>query len=147
MIPYTTPAGFSLDAARTPDQDVTDERWLEETVLDQAGYVRQPPSELLWVADVAEIIGDQVSIWTRGDIAQTRGRRCSQGALCPKAHDLQWNGRAQCAHRLLGRGDHDEAPGGRGDDLLARVGGPAALDQPSVRVDLVGAVDGYVERA
>jgi hypothetical protein len=38
----------------------------------------------------------------------------------------------------LGRiGDDHEALGGGGDQLLAGVGGPAALDQPAVRPDLI----------
>ena len=48
---------------------------------------------------------------------------------------------------LLGRGDHDEAPCRRGDDLLVRVRPASALDQPSRRVDLVGAVDREVQLA
>src|SRR3712207_8702288 len=44
---------------------------------------------------------------------------------------------------LLGY-DHEAARGGH-DDLLAQQRGPAALDEPEPRVDLVGAVDREVQ--
>jgi len=47
---------------------------------------------------------------------------------------------------LLAGGDDDEPLGGDGDDLLARVRAPAALDQPGPGGDLVGAVDRDVQR-
>ena len=52
---------------------------------------------------------------------------------------------ADLSDRLGRVGDHDEPLGRRGDDLLARVGAAAALDQPAVGGDLVGAVDRDVE--
>ena len=58
---------------------------------------------------------------------------------------LERDRRRDPLHGLRRVGDDDEALGGGGDDLLARVGAAAALDQPAVGRDLVGAVDREVE--
>ena len=63
----------------------------------------------------------------------------------PKAKSSSGTGALSALDRLARVGDHDEALGGRGDDLLAQVGAAAALDQPAVGRHLVGAVDRDVE--
>ena len=52
---------------------------------------------------------------------------------------------AERRHRLGRVADHHETVRRRGDDLLPRVRRPPALDEPSVRRHLVGAVDGEIE--
>ena len=64
----------------------------------------------------------------------------------PKAKSSSGTGAGERVDRLAGVGDDDEAAGRCGDDLLAQVGAAAALDQPPLRGDLVGAVDRDVER-
>ena len=83
------------------------------------------------------------------------GRRPSRSSASPSSRRVAREPEARAARagpaapisldRLRRVGDHDEALGRRGDDLLARVGAAAALDQPAVRGDLVGAVDRDVE--
>ena len=63
----------------------------------------------------------------------------------PNANSSSGTGAVERRDGLVGGGDHDEARGRGGDDLLARVGAAAALDQPALRVDLVGTVDRDVE--
>jgi len=64
----------------------------------------------------------------------------------PERQQLERDRRADPLDHLVARGDHDEARSRRRDDLLARVCAPAALDEPAVGIDLVGAVDRDVER-
>src|SRR4029077_1558788 len=52
----------------------------------------------------------------------------------------------KAAHELALVGDQDESPAGMRDDLLPQERPPAPLDAVNRRVDLVGAVDGQVER-
>jgi hypothetical protein len=58
---------------------------------------------------------------------------------------LQRNRRRDPLDALVGRRDDDEAVASSRDDLLACVGPAAALDEPGVGRDLVGAVDGDVQ--
>jgi hypothetical protein len=64
-----------------------------------------------------------------------------------QAEGLQFKGHrgAQGLHELGGVGDHHEALGGGGDDLLAAVRRATSLDQPPVGRNLVGAVNGEIE--
>ena len=64
----------------------------------------------------------------------------------PEAQQLERHGRPERVDDLVRRGDDDEARRRGRDDLLARVRAAAALDHPAVGRDLVGAVDGDVER-
>ena len=63
----------------------------------------------------------------------------------PEREQLERDRRPDRVDDLVASGDHDEAVGRRGDDLLARVRAAAALDEPAVGLDLVGAVDRDVE--
>src|SRR5205823_14806500 len=75
--------------------------------------------------------------WGGGDATRRR--------LEPEGEQLERHGRGERLDELVRRGDDDEAVGRGGDDLLARVRRAAALDEPAVRRDLVGAVDRDVE--
>ena len=94
----------------------------------------------------AAVVGDRAAVGAGGDVAQLDlGAEPGQGRGDAEGEQLQRHRPAQGVDRLAGVGDDDEALGRRGDDLLAQVGGPAALDQPAVGGDLVGAVDRDVE--
>ena len=63
-----------------------------------------------------------------------------------EAHHLDGQGKpAEPVDALGGIGDDHHALGRDGHDLLPQQGPPAALDQPQVVVELVGAVDGKIE--
>jgi hypothetical protein len=63
----------------------------------------------------------------------------------PERQQLERDRRHDPVDDLVRRRDHDEPLGRRRDDLLARMRAAAALDQPALGVDLVGAVDRDVE--
>ena len=64
----------------------------------------------------------------------------------PEAHNLDGKRKdAERADQLALVGDHHHAVGRGGDDLLAQQRAAAALDQPKLIVDLVGAIDGEIE--
>ena len=72
----------------------------------------------------AEVVREEPAVGGRWGLAQARGSQRRQRV------DAEGDGGVQGGDRLVRRGDHHEAGGGRRDDLLTRVGAPAALDQP-----------------
>ena len=66
-------------------------------------------------------------------------------AARPKGRSSSGTGACSDVTRLRGVGDDDEVPRGGGRDLLSQVCAPAALDEPPVGRDLVGAVDRQVQ--
>ena len=98
------------------------------------------------VGNFAAVVGDDAAVGAARHVAQLDlGAEAGEGRAQAEGEQLQRHRRAERADRLARVGDDDEAPRRRGDDLLALVGGPAALDQPAVGGDLVGAVDRDVE--
>ena len=65
----------------------------------------------------------------------------TERALQAELEQLEWDRGVESRHQLAGIGNHDEAVGHGGDDLLARVRGATTLDEPEVRSDLVGTVN------
>src|SRR5205823_707283 len=112
---------------------------------DHARGSRQACGQLSGIVDRAEVVGDQAAVRARRHVAQLRGRDGGQRRVDAEGQELKRYRRRERLDELVGRGDDDEALRGGGDDLLARVRGAAALDQPAVGRDLVGAVDGDVE--
>jgi hypothetical protein len=68
-----------------------------------------------------------------------------QGRRHPELEQLQRDRRGEPLDELRRRDDDDEPVSRRGDDLLARVGAAATLDEPSVGRDGAGPVDRHVE--
>ena len=94
------------------------------------------------VADLAAVVGDRPVIGAVRSAAQLdRLAEALQGRAQAEAEQLQRHRGAQRRDRLSGVGDHDEALGRGGDDLLAQLGAAAALDQPAVGGDLVCSID------
>ena len=107
--------------------------------------VASRPRRAPGVVDRAEVVGDHAAVRARRDVPQLRGAEGAQRRLQAEGQQLERDGRPEVVHRLVRGGDDDEAVGRGGDDLLPRVRGAAALDEPAVGGDLVGAVDREVE--
>ncbi len=98
------------------------------------------------VLDRAEIVGDQVVLWTGRDIAQDRLAQHGERRARAKAQDLQRHRRAQlCRPAFSAEAITTNRACGCRDDLLVRVSAAAALDEPSAWIDLIGAVDRDVQ--
>ena len=109
------------------------------------GRRRQPGRERGRVADLAAVVRDRPAVGAERDVAQLGLAEQRQRRGDPERQQLErhrWHDRVD---DLVARGDHDEAVGRRRDDLLARVRAAAALDEPEVGRDLIGAVDRDVE--
>jgi hypothetical protein len=78
-------------------------------------------------------------------VAQPRVAERAQRRRDAERDQLERHGRPERIDDLVARGDHHEAVRRGRDDLLARVGAAAALDDPVRGIDLVGAVDRDVE--
>ena len=110
------------------------------------GRRRQPRRERGRVVDRAEVVGDRAAVGAQRHVAQLGLAERAQRRREPERRAARAGPAARSASTTLSRrGDHDEAVGRRRDDLLARVRAAAALDEPAVGVDLVGAVDRDVE--
>ena len=109
-------------------------------MVDDARHGAEPGVEGLRPADGARVVGDHAAVGARGHVAQLDVAQAPQRAREAEGHELQRDGRPDPADQLGRVGDDDEAVRRRGHDLLARVGRAAALDQPPVGGDLVGAV-------
>ena len=128
-------------------QHLADHVRREEAVGGDAGIGLEAGGELGRVADLRR--GSRRSCRRRGWRGTSRSSTASPSRArverSPKADSSSGTGAVNSLDRLARVGDHDEALGRRGDDLLAQVGAAAALDQPAVRRHLVGAVDRDVE--
>ena len=134
-----------LDAARASDQQIADELGRKEAVLDHAGRAVEAGGELGRVVERAGVVGDEVAVRRGLDAAARRVSDALEGRLGAEGEHFERYWRHEPLDALLGRHDDDEAPGGRGHHLLARVGGAATLDQPAVGRHLIGAVDRDVQ--
>src|SRR5262249_50980243 len=85
--------------------------------------------------------------WSRAAARGSRRLAGATGRRKPERHHLDRQRKAaKHGHELAVVGDDDHAGGSGGHDLLAQQGAATALDEGEVRRDLVGAVDGQVER-
>jgi drug/metabolite transporter (DMT)-like permease len=117
----------------------------EQAVVDHPGRGRQSDGQRRRVVDRAVVVGDHAAVRASRDIAQRRRGDPADGGAQPEGQQLEGDRRVQGQDRLGGVGDHDEPVRRPGHDLLPGVRAAAPLDQPAVRGDLVGAVDGDVE--
>ncbi len=93
----------------------------------------------------AERVGDQAAVRARRDRPELDGVERPERRGDAERQDLHRHRRREPVDRLVGGADDDEAVRGRRDHLLAHVRPAAALDDPAVGSDLVGAVDHDVE--
>ena len=91
------------------------------------------------------VVGDHAAVGRGAGVAQRHVAERRSVAPSPNVSSSSGTGARDRVDGLGRVGDDDEALGGRGDDLLARVRAAAALDEPAVGRDLVGAVDRDVE--
>src|SRR5689334_21948118 len=91
------------------------------------------------------MVGDHAAVRAHRGVAQRGWADPAHGGAQPEGQELERYWSVQRRDRLGGVGDNDEPVRGPGHDLLPGVRAAAALDQPAVRGDLVGAVDGDVE--
>ena len=128
------------------DEDEVDHRWREEAVRDHARLLVELAGEPAGIVDRPVVVGDRAAVRAGRGV----GARSRRPDRCHRRHgrerkQLERQRRPQPVDQLVGGSDDDEATGGGSDDLFAGVGSAAALDQPAVGVDLVGAVDRQVE--
>ena len=110
------------------------------------GTPASQPARRCGLVHLADVVGDHAPVRARRGVAEPRGPERSQGRGDGRtAESSSGIGGADPVHGLGRVDDDDEPVGGRGDDLLAGVRSAAALDQPAVRRDLVGAVDREIE--
>ncbi len=114
-------------------------------MVDDAGSRGQARRELGEAADRAAVVGDQPAVGARRDVAKLDVAEVGERGGEAEAQQLERDRRVDRVDGLRRVSDDDEALRRGGDDLLARVRAAAALDEPSVGVDLVGAVDRDVE--
>ncbi len=130
-----------LGPSGTSHDDVRDQSRRKEAVLDDARVRREPHREVARVVEHRRVVADDAAVRARRDVPE-RHRAESSHRRCEAVHEeLERNRRAEPVDELVGGDDHDEAIGGRGDDLLSRVCCPASFHEPPSRIDLVGAVD------
>ncbi len=135
-----------LDLGPAGDEELGDQRRLEEPVVDHAWGRESRAASPATTAELTVVVGDHPAVGRAARVlADDDVAELAQGRGEPEAMQLERDRRADLGDRLRGVGDDDEALGRRGDDLLAGVGAAASLDQPAVRRDLVGAVDREVE--
>jgi hypothetical protein len=121
-----------LGAPTARDDHVIDELGREEPVVDDARLLVESLRELAWVVDWAEEVRDHASIRTaRGVRAEPGIAERGEGRLDGEGDQLERHGWAQPLDGFVRGGDDDEALGGCSKDLLSRLGGAAALDQPA----------------
>ena len=96
-------------------------------------------------SNVAAVVGDRAAVGAERHVAQLGLAERAQRRRDPERQQLERHRRPERVDDLVARGDHHEAVGRGRDDLLARVRAAAALDDPVVGIDLVGAVDRDVE--
>src|ERR1700761_3268427 len=142
--------GGSLHVRATRDEYVADEGGREEALGGDPRIGLQARRQRRRIVEAgAAVVGDQTTVGAvrpsraQGDV----GAEAGEGGGEAEGEELQRDRAGEALDRLRGVGDDDEALGRRGDDLLPQVGAAAALDQPAVRGDLVGAVDREVEPA
>src|SRR3984893_8685021 len=126
----------------------------EEPVFDDAGDLVERPAER--GVDVTEArVENQVAVvrleWPAGFHPELRpaaeGLDRASGRLPQEGQHLDRDPTVpQPAHQLALVGDEDEASAGVGDDLLSKQSPASPLEAVDRRVDLVGTVDGEVER-
>jgi hypothetical protein len=119
-------------------------------VVDDARRRRQPRGQGGRVGQVRPAqVGDHAAVRARRRVGAHRhraeGAERAQRRRQAEREQLERHGRRERIDGLRAVGDDDEPRGCRGDELLPGVRTAAALDQPPVRRDLVGAVDRQVE--
>src|SRR4029450_12852878 len=121
-----------LGAPAARDDHEIDELRREEAMLDDARLSVESLRELARVVDRTEEVRDRASIRTaRGVRAEPGIAERGEGRLDGEGDQLERHGWAQPLDALVRGGDDDEALGGCSEDLLSRVRGAAALDQPA----------------
>ena len=114
-------------------------------MLDHAGRRGEAGGQLRRLAHRAQVVGDQPAVGARRHVAQLGLADAGERGSHAVGEELERHRRADRLHELVGGGDDHEAVGRGRHDLLPRVRRAAALDEPAVRRDLVGPVDGQVE--
>ena len=133
--PFSTTPGMSFRASSSSSGSSMRPKWQSRMRLPPSVRNGLPPgqrahADIALAADVGGKRGDHVA-----------GRREAEG------HDLERQREgAQGLDLLGGVGDDDHAAGRGGNDLLAQQGAAAAFDQAQLAVDLVGTVDGQIEK-
>ena len=114
-------------------------------MLDDTDGRREPQRERLRVVELGGVVGDHAAVRASRDVAQPHGAQPLERRGEPELEELERYGRREPLDELVRRDDDDEAIGCRCHGLLPRVGTTAALDEPSRRCHLIGAVDRDVQ--
>ena len=114
--------------------------------IDARAWPTAAPRRAAGSSTVAEVVGDRAAVGAERHVPQLGLRRARAASPAARTPAARAGSAARSASTTLSdERDHHEAVGRRRDDLLARVRAAAALDEPAVGVDLVGAVDRDVE--
>ena len=114
-------------------------------MVHNSGRRSQLLSQQSGVANITVVIGDHAAVGTERDIPQRHRADASHRRVQAEGEQFQRNRSAQDLDWLRLICDDDEAICRDRDEFLAGVRRAAAFDQPTVRRDLVGAVDRDVE--
>ena len=121
-------------------------RGWEEAVVDDADRRRQLGRERGRVVDGAGVVGDHAAVRAARRVAQLDvGPSRASVAASPNSSSSSGTGGVSRRRACRTTTITTKRSAAAATDLLARVRRAAALDQPAVGVDLVGAVDGDVE--
>jgi hypothetical protein len=134
-----------LDRLASSHQNRVYHFWREQTVLHHPRRRLEPGSEVGRGPDRADEIGDHPTIRAQWGVPQANLAQPFERRFESEDHQLQWNGATEGVDGLGRVGDHHKLLCRNGHQFLSSVRRPAALDQPSLRADLIGTIDGDVE--
>jgi len=134
----------------------------KEAVVDHTRHVVQGTRQCEWVPDRSKAaVGDEVAIVADHRLALSPPQRdptitahlrhqlgkLAQRGTGPERHDLDGKGKGSERRDLLRPiGDDHQPPGVCGNDFFPDQRSAAPLDQIKLGIDLVGAIDGEIER-